>query len=235
MKNIAIIEDEEEALARIRGYLERFSSESGESFRIVVYGNAIDFLEKYKPNYDIVFMDIKLPNMDGMEAAKKLRALDRFVALVFVTNMKQFAVKGYEVDALDFIVKPVKYPDFVLKLQRVLARLDENRDMKLPVVNEDGVVCIAASSIKYIEVMQHTLVYHLDKKDISVYGSLKKVEETLPARSFVRCNSCYLINLRYVTAIKGQTLYLGDVELKISSSKRKELRQALNNYLGGGF
>lgn len=122
MKNIAIIEDEEEALARIRGYLERFSSESGESFRIVVYGNAIDFLEKYKPNYDIVFMDIKLPNMDGMEAAKKLRALDRFVALVFVTNMKQFAVKGYEVDALDFIVKPVKYPDFVLKLQRVLAR-----------------------------------------------------------------------------------------------------------------
>lgn len=235
MKNIVIVEDEQEALERIKGYLERFSSEIGEEFKIVVYKNAIDFLEKYQPDYDIVFMDIKLPNMNGMEAAKKLREKDRFVALVFVTNMKQFAVKGYEVDALDFIVKPVKYPDFVMKLQRVLSRLDEKRDMKLPVVNEDGIACVAASSIRYIEVMQHTLVYHLESEDISVYGSLKKVEQMLPTRSFIRCNSCYLINLRYVTAIKGLTLYLGDVQLKISSSKRKELRHALNNYLGGGF
>lgn len=233
MKNIAIVEDSQDALECICSCIRRFGEEKGETFNITSFGDALSFLESYTPIYDVVFMDIMLPHLNGMEAAGRLRNIDNKVALVFVTNMSQYAVNGYEVDALDFIIKPVRYPNFALKFQRVLEKLKENSDIKLTVVNEDGIVCVAASSIKYIEVMQHTIIYHTEEKDIPVYGSLKKVEDILPKRSFVRCNSCYLVNLRYVTAIKGQMLQLGDIELKISSSKRKELIRALNNYLGG--
>lgn len=234
MKKIAIVEDESDALERIEECIKKFGDEYGEQFSVTVFGDAISFIENYRPSYDIVFMDIMLPNMNGMDAARKLREMDNQVALVFVTNMSQYAVNGYEVDALDFILKPMRYPNFALKLRRVLERLKENGDVKLPVVNEDGMVCVSASDIRYIEVMQHTLIYHTAGKDIVVYGSLKKVEGTLPEKLFIRCNNCYLVNLKHVTAIKGHMLELGNVQLKISASKRKELLRALNNYLGGG-
>lgn len=235
VKNIAIVEDEADAKERICGCIKQFSEERGEQFNVTVFGDAVSFLEGYKPDYDVVFMDIMLPGMNGMDAAAKLRKIDANVALVFVTNMSQYAVNGYAVDALDFIIKPVRYPNFALKFQRVLGKLNEKVDIKLTVVNEEGMVCVSASSIKYVEVMQLTIIYHTADRDIPVYGSLKKIEDILPKRSFIRCNSCYLVNLRYVTAIRGQMLILSDgTELKISTSKRKELIRALNNYLGGG-
>ncbi len=232
MVRIAVCEDESEALELFKSNLERYTSEYGVEFNISHFCNALTFLENYKPVYDIVFMDIKMPDMDGLTAAKELRKLDPSVILIFLTNLAQYAVNGYEVNALDFIIKPISYYTLVLKLERALDRLSSENNVEIAVSMDDIVVKIRAVDIIFIEVQGHNLVFHTTKGEYKSYGSLKKIEEKLSAADFVRCNACYLVNLKYVTAIKGTTAYLGSTELHISHSKRKEFVRLVNNYMG---
>ncbi len=234
MKNVAVIEDEASAMELLVSFLERFAKERGEEFNIFRFSRAISFLTNYKANYDIVFLDIELPDLNGMEAARKLRDLDRNVALIFVTNMAQFAVRGYEVDAYDFIVKPVFYANFALKLQRVLDHIRDMQGVRLSVSVDDGTVALSSSEIRYIEIMKHRIVYHTVRGEFYSHGTLKKIEEKLKDNYFVRCNNCYLVNLRYVSAVKDFTVYVGEEGLQISHPKKKAFLHALNEYFGGG-
>ncbi len=237
MRNVAIVEDEREASDLLRQYLERYAEESGgrERFNVTVYDNAVNFLTYYKGNFDIVFMDIEMPDLNGMEAAAKLRELDKSVILIFVTNMAQYAVKGYEVSALDFVVKPVSYTNFALKLTRAIDQLSLNGEKKIYVSGDDGLCVIRTTTLKYVEIMNHAIIFHTTEKDIKSYGNLRKVEEMLRGAPFVRCNSCYLVNLKYVTSVKNFVAVVGGDELQISHSKRKEFLAAIADYLGGTY
>ncbi len=232
MVRIAICEDESEAAELFRKNLDRYSSEYGVEFSVTHFCNAVSFLENYKPVYDIVFMDIKMPDMNGMDAAKQLRKLDPSVILIFLTNLAQYAVKGYEVNALDFVIKPISYYVLVLKLERALDRLSSERGTEVAISMDDVVIKIRAVDLKYVEVQGHNLVFHTVSGDYKSYGSLKKTEERLASADFVRCNACYLVNLKYVTSIRGSTAYIGKTELTISHAKRKDFVRRVNNYMG---
>ncbi len=230
---VAIVEDDKKAADLLCKYLEQFNEEYGEKFSIQVFGDAVSFLASYKALYDIVFMDIEMPDMNGMEASAKLRAIDSTVTLIFVTNMAQYAVKGYEVSALDFIVKPVTYANFAIKLRRAIENVKHKKGYKLKVVTGDSVTCVDISDLVYIEVMNHRLVYHTLKKDIVSYGQLKKLEESLSEKGFAKCNSCYLVNMKYVTAVNGFSVTVGDRELSVSHARKKAFMKELADYLGG--
>lgn len=232
MINVAIVEDEKEAAEILLGYLDRYTKEKGAEFHPLCYENPIKFLANYTSNYDIVFMDIELPDLNGMETARKMREIDKTVALVFVTNMAQFAIKGYEVDAFDFIVKPVTYFDFALKLERAIDRMSGRTGVKIMVSVDDALKCITADEIKYVEIIKHRLIYHTTSGTFEAYGTLKKVAPALLSADFAKCNNCYLVNLRYVSGVKGYTVTVGGDELQISHPKKKEFIKALNNYLG---
>ena len=107
MYRIAIVEDEEQDYLRAQGYLNRYGQEKNISFNIQRYESAEVFLTNYQSQHDIVFMDIRMGGMDGMRAARKLREMDQAVILIFLTSLAQYAVQGYEVDALDYILKPL--------------------------------------------------------------------------------------------------------------------------------
>ena len=128
---VAVVEDEKRERELIKKYLASFGEERGVVFNVYEFEDGLSFLSDYKSIYDVVFMDIEMPHLSGMEAAKRLRKLDDKVALVFITNMAQYAVGGYEVDAMSFIVKPVTYSNFAMKLSRVMDKV--NTDKK-PVV-----------------------------------------------------------------------------------------------------
>ena len=232
MPKIAIVEDSKAAADRLKEFLERFAQQESVAFHVDVFGEALSFLEHYKPVYDIVFMDIEMPHLDGMEAARRLRKLDEKILLIFVTNMAQFAVKGYEVDALDYMVKPVQYPDFRMKLQRAVARCRKDADAIL-VPQQDQVSRVLLRDIRYVEVRGHRLLYHTEQGGLDGGGTLRETEEKLRGKGFLRCNKCYLVNFRHIVSIQGDTLLMtGGDELKISRPRKKEFMWELAECMG---
>ena len=232
-RRIAIVEDQPGEAELLSSFFIRFGKEQDIRFTLDCFSSAEAFLCKYRPVYDIVFMDIQLAALNGMDAAIRLREIDKEVMLVFVTNMVQYAVKGYEVRAFDFMVKPLNYPVFSMKLQRMLSELNVKTEQELMVPMANQLIRISASQLKYIEVSGHKLIFHTTDRDITAYSSLKSVESELDSRVFVRCNSGYLVNLKYVKAVKDYTVIVDQDELPISRPKRKAFVQALGDYLGG--
>lgn len=101
MYRIAIVEDDQNAAEVLRSYLQRYEEENGEQFSVSSFANGLLFLKEQESGFDIVFMDIEMPALDGMETAKLLRRVNDISCLIFVTNMASYAIKGYEVDAID--------------------------------------------------------------------------------------------------------------------------------------
>ena len=115
MFKVAIVEDSIKDFTLLKSYLEQYEKENNIEFNIQCFENGIRFLDKFSANYDIIFMDIDMPYMNGLEVSKKIREIDKTVVLIFVTNLSQYAVNGYEVEALDYIVKPISYFNFSIK------------------------------------------------------------------------------------------------------------------------
>lgn len=233
MVKIAIVEDEKSAADELSRFLGEYYEEKGGDYRVDVYGDALSFLAAYD-GYDVVFMDIELPDYDGMRAAKKLRDTDDTVIIVFVTNMRSFAVEGYKVGALDFVMKPVGRPvlrSLLRKVDRILLR---TRGSKVTVKTwGGGIKLLDADEIYYVEVARHHLVFHTEGGELDMYGDLVGLEKTLPAGAFARCNNCYLVNLRYVTDVRGDTVTVAGEELKMSRPKKKDFLLRLAEFHGG--
>ncbi len=230
---VAIVEDDPKEAQILQSYFNHLPPEFQDTFQVRLFPTARSFLSTYQPIYDIVFMDINLPDLNGLEAAGYMRRLDQSAVLIFVTSMAQYAVRGYEVDALDFLLKPVSFSTFTLKLKRALSKCAISWHHELLVTVSDGVLRTSSARVKYVEVSDHALLYHTTDGVLRSYGNLKQVEAQLDPRQFVRCNRCYLVNLAFVRGIRGSSVILDDAELQISRPKRNAFLTALNNYLGG--
>lgn len=233
--SIAVVEDSPLEVAQLKDYISQYSTENNVNIKVTHFESGLLFLEKYNPIYDIVLLDIGLPEMDGMETAVRLREIDKSTTIIFVTNMAQFAVRGYEVDAFDFVVKPVSYSNFVLKLKRALNKISSRSEKEIVITSGGNVYRLPSSHIKHIEIEGHNLTYYTTYGVLEAYGNLKEVEAKLGSKMFVRCNSCYLVNLNHVRAVEGYSVWVADKKLQISRPKRKTFMQSLNDFLGGGI
>ncbi|SCP98673.1 LytR/AlgR family response regulator transcription factor [Anaerobium acetethylicum] len=230
---LAVIDDDKKATDLLDDYVKRFEKENNMSIQVSVFHNPNDFLNNYSRDYDLVLMDIEMPGLNGIETAKELRRMDSRVVLMFITNMAQYAIHGYEVEAVDFVIKPVSYPDFVLKIQKAIRYIARNQDQKLTLHAQEGVVHLHVSDIRYIEVIRHYLLYHTAKGNYTVRGVMKEAEESLEKYHFVRSNHCYLVNLKYVESISGNIVKVGGDDLQISRNKKNEFLMKFTRYVGG--
>lgn len=233
MIRIAIVEDEREAAARLQALLERMLPEMRHSCDVACFENAEDFLTVQRGRFDLVFLDIQMPGLNGLEAAAKLRETDRATVLIFVTSLAQYALEGYAVDAAGFLVKPVEEAALSLCLRRALRQLEGRAEKKVMLSVEGVRHYVPASEIYYVEVSNHQLVYHTSQGDYSTYDAMSKLEKELSDQGFARCNSCYLVNLRHVSSVDKYTLNIHGTELQISHPKKKAFMEALNRYIGG--
>ena len=187
MPNIALVEDEPEAADVLASFIARYAGEKGLELTVTRFGNAMDF-EMTHQHFDLVFMDIQMPGINGMEAAQLMRTYDSETPIIFVTNLAQYAVKGYEVDALDFIVKPVTYFNFRMRMDKAMRRIRRNASRSIAIGTRDGMRVVALSDIEYVEVSKHDLSYHLvdEEEPLVVYGSLVAFEQEVTGGTFVR-------------------------------------------------
>lgn len=231
MVRIAIVEDVREEAEYLKGHIARFEMENGESCKVDVFCNGLDFLDKYKHSYDAIFMDIDMPHIDGMQVARRLREQDSVVSLVFVTNMKQFAIEGYAVSALDFVLKPVSYYRFATIMKRITRNIQKRTAMKI-VRTTDGLVQIKLDSVCFVEVMGRDIIYHTETGTVTTRGKLKDLETEFTPHGFIRCNNCYLVNLRHVKSVSKDMIAVGGTQIAVSQRKRKDFITALGAYWG---
>lgn len=233
MRNVAIIEDDISSQNDVKNFLLRYGKEKGEEFAVFTFTTAEQFLTGYKADYDLVLMDIDLPGMNGMNAAKKLREIDGDTVLVFITNMAQFAVGGYEVGAFDFILKPVTYANFYLKFARIMQKVRAEDSHYIAVRGKQFSKRISVSDLIYVEIADHDLVYHTVTGLVEGHGSMRVVSEQLKDDNFVLCNQSYLVNLKFVTEVSGGEVKVGGDTLVISRPKKKDFLKAVEQYFSG--
>lgn len=236
MYKIIILEDEMNYATQLLEYLIHFQETHSEFTYIAKhYPSPIQFLEEYSCDADLLLLDIRLPGMTGMDVAHRIREMDQNVTILFITSLTQYAIEGYSVRAFDYIVKPVSYSFFASKLERVLrARKQEQTERYIEVKTKNKTIRIASNSILFIEILNHDITIHTDQGEVKHWGSLSKYEQLLKEVHFARCNSCYLVNLRYVEGVDDQYVQVGGQQLTMSKAKRKQFLMALGQYKGGG-
>lgn len=232
MVAIAVVDDDAEARELLGGYITRFAEERGTDAQITGFTDAAELLHHYKPDYDIIFLDIEMAQVDGIKAAQVIRETDPSTVIIFVTNMAQLAIKGYEVEALDFVVKPVDYFSFDMVMRKALQRISRRKTQTIRLVTRDAMQVVPIERIDYVEVQDHYVTYHTADGDHTVKGTLGQAEQTLAAGNFMRCNRWYLVNIDNITAIDGNTITVGGNRIEVSRSKKQEILRAVTMSLG---
>lgn len=233
MIRVAIVEDEAEIREQLMGYVQRYTRQYGTAFEVKTFADGLEILEDYRPAYDLILLDIEMKHLDGMETARRIRELDPDVMLVFITNMAQYAIKGYSVGALDYVLKPVPYFAFPQQLQKAVNQLARRARHYLAVPVDGGMRRLDTAAIYYMESDGHKVCFYTEDGDFIAPGALKSFEEKLANRPFARCNSGYLVNLAQVQAVQQNTVEVGPYELQVSRPKRKSFLAALTDYIGG--
>lgn len=240
MLNIAICEDDKVDREKLRVYIEEVlkqKSEKGiiEGYSIYQYSNAEEMqLTLENIRYDIVFLDMYMDQMTGIELAKQLREIDKKVLIIFVTSSSEFAIEGYTVRAFHYLLKPLtKMMTAEIVKSAINHRLEtEGRYFLFP--TEKDLVKINLNDVYFIEcTTRKTLVRTKDDRFICNY-SINAMEEKLENMGFVRCHRSFIIHLKYIKSFKQSIIVMENgEEVFLSKYKQKEVKEKLHEYLGG--
>ena len=224
MHRVLIIEDNRKEAEALRRCIERYGQLNAEQFDVTVMRSAVDYVAEGGA-WSIVFMDIDLPGINGMEAAELLRTYDPVTPIIFVTNLAQYAVRGYEVDALGFIVKPVSYNSFRIPMDKAM-RAVRQRVPSLLIKTQDGIRLVPQTDVVWVEISGHYLSWHIagEKDPLNERGSLAQAAEKLAGGSMVSISKSVMANATHIQAIVRDTLVMTDgARLAISRSKKREV------------
>ena len=231
MIRMAIVEDNAEERELLKSHVERCSKERGFLCTVDYYTDGDAIVEGIRTGYDLIVMDIELPLLNGMDAAEQIRTIDRDATIIFVTHNPNYAIRGYKVQALDYLLKPVSYKAFDEVMERALGQRASNDRKYIRVKIRSGTVKLDVSQIRYVDVLDHYLCYHTSEGDIKTKASMRDAVKALEGEPFFQCNKAFLVNLAYVDGISGNDLIIGGERIPVSRARKKAFLEAMNQYL----
>ena len=234
MIHVAVVEDEEKYREQLSEFLSRYGKEKEISIQTRMYCDGIDILDEYAGQFEVILLDIRMKHIDGMEAARKIREKDKEVIIIFITNMAEYAIQGYDVEARGFILKPVRYKLFAQQMDRARKELESKKAEYLSLQLQAGVRNVSLNDIFYMENREHYLHIHLEQEDIIFYCTIKEMEKRLEGKPFFRCNSGLIVNLANVQSVKNNDILLHCEKLTVIRSRKKEFMEQLTEYMGEG-
>jgi len=236
MISIAVVDDEKVFSERLSGFIRRYSEERGLETAVTCFEDGLDITDDFRARWDIIFLDIQMKHLNGLDTARRIREADSDVIIIFVTTMAQYAINGYEVDAFDYILKPLEYPQFALRMKKAVKEVEKRKNHSFVYLKKwSDWVKVSTDDILYIEVNGHTLKYVTENETYEKRAKIGDAEEELAGQPFSRCSLSFLVNLKRVDRISKDTVIIGQYELPISRNRKKEFLQAFTDYLEAGF
>lgn len=230
---IVICEDDILQRELLGTYLEQIFTDLDFNYSLIEFSSGEEFLDNYPDKIDILFLDIQMDKLTGMDTARKVREFDSNVEIVFTTAIPDYIHEGYEVRAYRYLLKPLKY-DCILKHTK--ACINDLMDKKDTIVIKDRLKTeiIQINDILYIEVLRKEITIYTKEAKYLFKTSMKSVEDNLVKKSFFRCHKSYLINLKKVSSLieKDNLVIIDGHEVLVSRYKLKSLKMKLAHTLG---
>lgn len=240
---ILIVDDEYHARKLLSGYVSKltFLELTGTSSNVF---EAMEMLQKEKT--DILLLDIQMPEITGLEFAHSLKNPP---AIIFTTAYSEYAVESYELDVVDYLLKPIAFPRFLQAINKVIERkgnhaasekevhhpvnlIDPAPVLQLKEKTEDDCLVLKSghklyritySDLLYIEGQREYVTFHTDKQRITTLHSLKELEEKLPSDQFIRIHKSYIVAIRHIEFVETNTLKIAEAKLPVGGSYKEGL------------
>ena len=231
MYHIAIVDDDPSICNQARKVVENLSLTMNLSTSVETFCDAKSFLAcMVSTPFALVLLDIRMNDMDGLECARQLRLTDPNTIIIFITSMVQYAVQGYKVDALDYIVKPFTDRQLEESLMRAFKRLHRTMPQTVTVRTSGGMSTIRISSIRYVEARNHSTLIHTASSQNHCPMTLRSLETMLAPYGFFRCHAAFLVNLDMVDQVTSSDAVVFGENIPVSKHRRKEFLQALTDW-----
>ena len=172
--------------------------------------------------------------LSGMDLARRIRTFDEQLCIIFISNMPQYALAGYEVHAFNFLVKPFGYPAFCKGIDPAIRRLIAAQTETVSLRTDAGFIRLLVRDILFAETLDHKLLLHLiNGNNLVCYCSMNELEKSLQGKSFFRCHISFLINLAAIQQLgAGEVVLRSGAVVPVSRHRKKELMQAIAKYAG---
>ena len=172
--NVAIVEDDAESVKLLKSYFIRYQRENQNiAFEFYIFDDGVKIISNFKPIYDIILLDIEMEITDGLRTAEIIRETDQKVIIIFVTNMPQYAIKGYSVNATNYLLKPLPYFAFSEEISKSIERIKrEKQNKNIIIKTENCIKKIDSDEILFIESIKHDLIIHTEQ-DFALVGNHK--------------------------------------------------------------
>lgn len=232
---IALCDDNPSELNKINDSIDAFllSENLNDSCEIHPFLSADDLLRYTEQHgrFDLLFLDIVMPGMNGIELAKELRSKDHKSMIVFLTTSSEYAVSSYQVNAFYYLLKPYSSTDINSLLRKVFNKLESEKSTSIVVKESGKLTKIEIHNIQFLESIKHMIHFHLrDSSIISCYGTINEFSDLLLSdERFVRCHKSFIINMNFVKSLSSSCFIMQDkVVIPIS---RQSFKQIKNTYI----
>ena len=233
MIRIAVVEDDPTVRKQLADDITRFFTGREQTCSLTLFSDGDEILDGYTARYDAILLDIQMRRIDGLETAKAIRRMDENVILVFVTNLSEYAIRGYGVRALDFLLTPVNYYMLEQLLERIELELMRRAHQYITLSCEDGMIREDLRDVVFIESDKHNLEIHTVSQNRRIRDTISHFEKLLPQSGFFRCNNGCIVNLAFIERVSRAELTVGGTTLPISRGRYKDFMDALSAYWGG--